>query len=273
VTTGNDPDYLPPADRIATFDNDGTLWVEVPAPPQYDFQIRKWIQEAQKNPSLASEEPYKAILEQDKAFFEALAIQDPTVVASVQDAFARTWVGTTPDVFAAEVSQWIDTVRQPKFEVGYTKLVYKPMLELFDYLKAHDFRVFVCSGGGLDFMRVFSETVLGVAKENVIGTEAEYEYKDGKLMRTGQFLGGIALGPSKPTHIFSRTGRLPAFAAGNMDSDIEMCEVAKFAILINHDDHNREFEYTKGAEKVLVKAKELGWTIVSMKNDWKTVFA
>jgi phosphoserine phosphatase len=135
------------------------------------------------------------------------------------------------------------------------------MLELFDYLQAHDFRVFVCSGGGLEFMRVFSETVLGVAKENDIGTEAEYEYKDVKLLRTGQFFGGLALGPSKPTHIFSKTGRMPAFAVGNMDTDIEMCEVSKFALLINHDDPNREFEYTKGAEKALAKAKELGWTI------------
>jgi hypothetical protein len=130
----------------------------------------------------------------------------------------------------------------------------------------------VCSSGGLDFIRVFSETVFDVAKENVIGTEAEYGYKDGKLLRTGQILGGLALGPGKPSHIFSRTGRMPALAGGNMDIDIEMFEVSKFAILVNHDDPDREFKYTKGAEKARVKAKELGWTIVNMKKDWNTVF-
>ena len=119
----------------------------------------------------------------------------------------------------------------------------------------------------------FSEKVLSVAKENVIGTEEEYEYKDMKRQRTGKFVGGLTLNPAKPSHIYSRTGRLPASAGRNMDGDIEMLEVSKFALLINHDDHNREFEYTKGVEKALAKDKELGWSIVSMKNDWKTVFA
>ncbi len=154
----------------------------------------------------------------------------------------------------------------------YVELVYKPMLELLDFLKAHGFRVFVCSGGGRDFMRVFAEETWGIYKENVIGTAAEYSYTDGKIVRAEHALGGLDVGPGKPEHIFAQTGRLPAFAGGNADVDIEMLTSARFALLVNHDDEEREFAYTNAAEKSLAKAKELGWTVVSMKNDWSTVF-
>jgi phosphoserine phosphatase len=147
------------------------------------------------------------------------------------------------------------------------------MLELFDLLRAHQFRVMVCSGGGRDFMRVFAEDLWGVYNENVIGTSAEYEYRDGKIVRTDRILGGLALGPGKPEHIFARTGRLPVFAGGNADVDIEMLECAKFALLVNHDDPDREYDYVHGAEKSLAAASELGWTVVSMKNDWASVFS
>ena len=146
-------------------------------------------------------------------------------------------------------------------------------MELLDYLKANDWRVFVCSGGGRDFMRVFAEETWGIYKECVIGSAAAYTYADGKIVRSEELLGSLDLGPGKPEHIFAQTGRLPAFAGGNADVDIEMLEVAKFAVLVKHDDAEREFAYTKAAEKSLVKAGELGWTVVSMKNDWSTVFA
>ncbi len=154
----------------------------------------------------------------------------------------------------------------------YVELVYKPMLELLDLLKANKFRVFVCSGGGRDFMRVFAEETWGIYKENVIGTAAEYTYSDGRIVRAGQVLGSLDVGPGKPEHIFAQTGRLPVFAGGNADVDIEMLSAAKFAVLVNHDDEAREFAYTNGAEKSLTKAKELGWAVASMKNDWTTVF-
>lgn len=167
---------------------------------------------------------------------------------------------------------WLATVKQPKLGVLYVELVYKPMLELLDYLKAHEFRVFVCSGGGRDFMRVFAEETWGVSKENVIGTAAEYTYTEGKIVRGEHALGSLDVGPGKPEHIFASTGRLPVFAGGNADVDIEMLSAAKFAVLVNHDDEAREFAYTSAAEKSLAKAKELGWTVISMKNDWSTVF-
>jgi phosphoserine phosphatase len=248
-STQDGPGFVAPADRIATFDNDGTLWVEQPMPPQFDFVFRKWADEAQKDPSLAREQPYKAIIEKDPAFFEGIATQEPEVVATLLKAFARSWSGTTPDEFEAQVRVWLTDVDQ-----------------------ANDFRVFVCSGGGREFMRVFAEETWGIFRENVIGSAAGYEYKDGRIVRTDQVLGGLALGPGKPEHIFAQTGRMPLFAGGNADVDIEMLTVARFALLVDHDDEEREYAYTKGAEKSLTKAKDLGWTVVSMKNDWTTVF-
>ena len=270
--TGDGPDFVPVADRIAAFDNDGTLWVEQPLPPQFDFVFRRWAEEIKADPSLASQQPYKAIIEKDPAFFEGVATQDPPVIASLLKAFARTWAETTPAEFDAQVHEWLATVKQPKLDRLYKDLVYKPMLELFDLLKDNGFRVFVCSGGGRDFMRVFAEETWGIYKENVIGTAAEYTYADGTMMRGEQVLGTLDLGPGKPEHIFAQTGRLPVFAGGNADVDIEMLSSAKFALLVNHDDPDREFAYTVSAEASLAKAEELGWTVVSMKDDWNTVY-
>jgi hypothetical protein len=264
--------FIEPPDRIATFDNDGTLWVERPMPPQFDFLFRTWGKAVQEDPSLASQQPYKAIVEKDEAFFQGLITQDPDVVQPLEQAVANSWGGTTPEEFDKDVRDFIDNVKQPKFGVGYTELVYKPMLELFDLLKANEFRAFICSGGGRDFMRVFSEEAWGVFKEDVIGSSAEYEYQDGKIVRLKTMLGGLALGPGKPAHIFATTGRLPLFAGGNADVDNEMLETAQFAMLVNHDDEAREYVYTQGAESSMEKAKQLGWTVVSMKNDWKTIF-
>ena len=266
------PGFVRAADRIATFDNDGTLWVERPMPPQADFLFRTWAKEAKEDPSLASQQPYKAVIEQDQEFFAALITQDPEAVLSLERAVARSWAGTGPKVFEAQVREWVETAKQPQLGVGYTELVYKPMLELFEYLRGYDFRVFVCSGGGRDFMRVFAEEIWGIFREDVIGSAPEYEFKDGRLLRTDQILGGLALGPGKPEHIFARTGRLPLLAGGNADVDIEMLSAASFGLLVAHDDKEREFAYREGAEKSLAAAKQLGWTVVSMKRDWATVF-
>ena len=224
------------------------------------------------DPSLAGIQPYKALVERDMAFFAGVGTQDPATIEALLNAFIRSWAGTTPEEFDADVRTWLATARQPKFDVPYIELVYKPMLELMELLTAHDFRVFVCSGGGRDFMRVFAEETWGVNKENVIGTAAGYRYTDGVIVRAAEALGGLDLGPGKPEHIFAHTGRLPVFAAGNGDVDIEMLESAKFALVINHDDDEREFAYTTGAEKALERAADLGWTVVSIKDDWNAVY-
>lgn len=260
------------ADRIAAFDNDGTLWSEQPLPPQFDFVFRKWGDEVAADHALAAVQPYKALIEKDNAFFARVGAQDPEVIETLLAAFARSWAGTTPAEFEAQVREWLETVKQPKFDVPYVELVYAPMLELIEYLKDNDFRVFVCSGGGRDFMRVFAEETWGIYKENVIGTAADYSYSNGSIVRAARGLGGLDIGPGKPEHLFATTGRLPVFAGGNADVDIEMLETATFALLVDHDDDEREFAYTSNAEKSVERAKELGWTIVSVKDDWKTVF-
>jgi phosphoserine phosphatase len=266
------PGFIAAADRIATFDNDGTLWVEQPMPPQFDFVFGHWAEEMKTDPSLAGKQPYKAIIERDPAFLAGVATQDPETIETLLQAFGRSWAGTTPEEFEAQVRHWLATATQPKLGVLYAKLVYQPMLELFDYLKANDFRVFVCSGGGRDFMRVFAEETWGVPKENVIGTAAEYRYTEGRMVRAEHALGTLDVGPGKPEHIYAQTGRLPAFAGGNADVDIEMLASARFALIVRHDDEDREFAYTDAAEASFARAAELGWTVVSMKNDWNTVF-
>jgi phosphoserine phosphatase len=270
--TSEGPDFVPVADRVAAFDNDGTLWLEQPLPPQLDFVFRKWAEEIKADPSMAAQQPYKAIIEKDPSFFAGISTQDPPVIKALLTAFARSWAGTTPEEFETQVNQWLVTVKQPTLGVLYKDLVYKPMLELFDLLKANGFRLFVCSGGGRDFMRVFAEATWGINKENVIGTAAAYAYVDGAMVRGEQVLGSLDLGPGKPEHIFAQTGRLPVFAGGNADVDIEMLECAGFGLLINHDDAEREFAYTASAEASMAKAEELGWTVVSMKDDWSTVY-
>jgi phosphoserine phosphatase len=265
-------DYVKPEDRIATFDNDGTLWVEKPTPVQLNFLFLAFARRVQNEPSLADKQPYKAILERDKIFSQNVIEQKPEAIISLEDALAREWSGKTPDEFEKEVKEFLATVEPEKFASNFTELVYKPMLELFDLLKDYKYRVFICSGGGRDFMRIISEEAWGIFKENVIGSASEYEYNNGTLKRTGTVLGGIALGPGKVEHIFARTGRLPVFAGGNGDVDIEMLESAKFKLFVNHDDDKREYAYENGAEKILAIAKEKNYTIVSMKNDWKEIF-
>jgi hypothetical protein len=183
----------------------------------------------------------------------------------------RFW--SNPAEFDAQVREWIATASQPKLGVSYLDLVYRPMLELFDLLREKEFRVFVCSGGGRDFMRVFAEETWGIFKENVIGSAAEYTYTNGEIVRAEETLGSLDVGPGKPEHIFAQTGRLPVFAGGNADVDIEMLESAQFALLIDHDDADREFAYTGAAEASLAKAADLGWTVVSMKDDWSTIYS
>lgn len=264
--------FIEPADRIAVFDNDGTLWVEQPLPVQLDFIFRALTQAAQAESSLAEKDPYKAILAQDPDFFAAVSQQQPDAIRALEEALARTWLGKTPEEFEEQVAAYFREVKSEHFGKPYPELVYKPMLELFEFLAANDFRVFVCSGGGRDFMRVIAEPAWNIPREHVIGSAPTYSYEDGVIKRGDQVLGGLALGSGKPEHIFAAAGRLPAFAGGNADVDIEMLESAAFAMLVVHDDADREFAYTKAAEKSVAAAKDQGWTLVSVKDDWKTVF-
>ena len=268
----NGPDYVPPSERIAAFDNDGTLWVEQPAPSQTGLLIGKLVEQVRADPSLAEVDPYKGIVTQDPEFMSALAQQVPEAIIAFLSGIGKAWEGTTPAAYEAEVRTFLSTSMHPRYDRPWTDLIYQPMLELFDLLRENEWRVFVCSGGGRDFMRVYAEDVLGVKRENVIGSAPEFVYKDGQLLRQNELHGNISLGPGKLEHIYARTGRTSLFAGGNGDVDLEMLQEARFRLVVVHDDNEREYVVTAGAEKLLSAGEQGGWTMVSMKDDWKTIF-
>ncbi|GHG27149.1 acid phosphatase [Streptomyces albogriseolus] len=272
AATEGSPGFVAPRDRVAVFDNDGTLWAEKPAPVQTAFVLGKLAERLEADPSLARERPYRAIADRDESYFRALNDQDPDAVASMVEAVGAAWEGTTFGEFEAEAARYLASWRHERFGVPYSGLVYRPMLELFDYLRAYGWRLFVCSGGGRDFMRVICEDTWGLPRENVIGSAPEFAYRDGVLVRRAALHGPVALGPGKPEYVLARTGRLPGFAAGNDDVDVELLRSARFALLVVHDDDVREYAYTDCAERARATAERSGWTTVSVKNDWNVVF-
>jgi len=268
----NSTQFIPRADRIAAFDNDGTLWVEQPVPAQTGLLVGKLVEQVKTDPSLATEQPYKGIVTKDPVFMHALAQQVPDAVLALLKGVGKAWEGTTPEAYEAEVKAYLAANKHPRFGVPWTDLVYQPMLELFDLLKQNDWRVFVCSGGGRDFMRVYAEEALGIYKENIIGSAPEFAYVNGQLLRHNKLHGNISLGPGKLEHIIARTGRTALFAGGNGDVDLEMLQAARFGLVVIHDDPEREYLVETACEKLIEAGKQGGWTMVSMKNDWKTIF-
>lgn len=268
ATTAGGADFVPPGERIATFDNDGTLWCEKPLYVQADFVFRKWKEMAAADKSLLDRQPYKAVVEGDREWLGAVLDHVPELLKGVSEAFG----GITTDEFESTAREFFDTVTHPTLGVAYTKVGYRPMRELLAYLEAKGFRVFICTGGGRDFVRVVSDELYGIPREQVIGSSAPITLRDGKLVRDPGVEQPIDDGPGKPVHIFARTGRLPLLAGGNADGDAAMLASARFALLVHHDDGEREFAYDEGAEHALAAAKENGWTVVSMKDDFARVF-
>jgi phosphoserine phosphatase len=262
------PAFVPEIDRIATFDNDGTLWCEKPLYAQADFVLRKWRAMVASDPGLAERQPYKALVEGDSEWLSSLTDHIPEIVQGVSEAFG----GLTTEAFEAEALDFFGEVRHPTLDIPYSTAVYAPMRELLRLLEANGFRVFICSAGGRDFVRAVCEKVYGLPRERVIGSSAPVELRDGKLVRTAGVEQPIDDGPGKPVHIWARTGRMPLFAGGNADGDIEMLASAGFALLVHHDDADREFAYDGGAERALAAAADHGWTVASMKDDFSTVF-
>jgi phosphoglycolate phosphatase-like HAD superfamily hydrolase len=260
--------FVPAPERIATFDNDGTLWCEKPMYPQADFLLRRWKEMAQAHPGLAREQPWKAVVEGDRAWLAGILEHVPELTRAVTEAFE----GITVEVFERAVRAFFDTARHPVLAVPYTRLAYQPMRELIDLLTAAGFEVYICSAGGRDFARVVSQEMYGIPRQRVIGSGTTLEYRHGEVYRTGGIEQPADIGRGKPVNIWARTGRKPLLAAGNADGDSAMLRTARFGLLIRHDDAGREFAYDAGSEKALVKAKQRGWTVVSMQNDFKVVF-
>jgi phosphoserine phosphatase len=260
--------FVSPAERIAAFDNDGTLWCEKPLYVQADFVFRRFMEMVAEDPRRAGTQPYKAVVEGDREWLMDVYGHVPELLSGVTEAFG----GITATAFDAAAREFFASATHPTLKRPYTQLAYRPMCELIDFLGANDFQVYICSAGGRDFVRAVCEQVYGLSRDRVIGSATALEYRDGDLYRTAGVEQPIDDGPGKPVHIWARTGRKPLLAGGNADGDVAMLESARFALLLHHDDPEREFAYEEGAKRALAAAQARGWTVVSMREDFRMVF-
>jgi len=280
VTTHGSPDFVPVAERIAVFDNDGTLWAEQPLYFQAFFVADRVRALAPEHPEWATEEPFASLLKGDvKA---ALAAGERAVVAMMM----ATHAGNTSDEFERVVRQWIAAARHPKTGRLLTEMVYQPMLELLAWLRANGFKTFIVSGGGIDFMRPWTERVYGIPPEQVVGSsiKTKFELRDGVpvLLRLPE-IDFVDDGPGKPVGIQRHVGRRPIAAFGNSDGDLQMLQWTaagpgpRLCLYVRHTDAEREWAYDRASsigrlDKGLDEATARGWTVVDMKADWKRVF-
>ena len=280
VSKEGTPDFVPPAERIAVFDNDGTLWAEQPMYFQLFFAIERIKALAPQHPEWKEKEPFASLLRGDvKA---ALAGGEHALVQIVM----ATHAGLTTEEFEKVVSDWITTAKHPTTGKLYTEMVYQPMLELLTYLRANNFKTFIVSGGGIEFMLPWAEKMYGIPPEQVIGSsiKTKFELRDGTpvLARLPE-LNFIDDKEGKPVAIQQHIGRRPIMAFGNSDGDFQMLEWTtagkgpRLALIVHHDDAQREYAYDRGShigklEKGLDEAPQRGWSIISMKNDWKNIY-
>jgi phosphoglycolate phosphatase-like HAD superfamily hydrolase len=278
-------DAVPVDERVAVFDNDGTLWCEKPMPIQLDFILRRLVAMAEAKPELQERQPWKAAFERDYGWFGKLMADhyagDDTNVRTLAGGILAAYEGISVEDFEQESDAFLRSAQHPTLERGYLETAYAPMVELLGYLEANGFSNYIASGGGRDFMRPISNDVYGIPRERVIGSASTFEYtsdEHGGTVRHKAEADYLDDGPQKPIRIWSRIGRRPLLAAGNSNGDIPMLDFtqhpdkASLRLLVLHDDAEREFEYTGGAEQALERADTSGWTVVSVKNDWATVF-
>jgi phosphoglycolate phosphatase-like HAD superfamily hydrolase len=288
TTTQGSPTFVPPAERIATFDQDGTLWVEKPMYTQVIYCLERVPILVKARPELADVEPFKTVMSGDREAIARLPTED------LEKILALTLTGMSVDEFRAEVAKWFDTARDPRWKRPYIELTYKPMQEVLQYLRANAFKTYIVTGGGQDFVRVYTERVYGIPPEQIVGTvgATKYDYgKDGKpvLIKEAKLLLNDNFG-GKPEGIHLMIGRRPLAAFGNSTGDREMLEYtkagsgARLSMLVLHDDAVREYAYGPAqglpeskvgtfTQQLYDGAKKSGWTVVSMKNDWKRIFA
>ena len=280
TSTDGSADFVPPAERIATFDNDGTLWGEQPMYFQAFFIFDRIKQLAPTHPEWKDKEPFASVLKGDLK--SALAGGERALLEMAM----ATHAGTTTEEFEKIVSDWANTAKHPKSGKHFTEMVYQPMLEVLAYLRANGFKTFIVSGGGIEFMRPWTEKVYGIPPEQVIGSsiKTKFELRNGTpvLARLPE-LNFIDDKEGKPVAIQQHIGRRPIIAFGNSDGDFQMLEWTtagkgpRLALIVHHDDAQREFAYDRGShigklEKGLDEAPQRGWSIISMQNDWKNIY-
>jgi phosphoserine phosphatase len=275
VTNENSPDYVPVNDRIAVFDNDGTLWNEKPLYIPLEYEIA-YIQEAVKaHPKMLNNKLYKGLATGNLAIMKEYSTFD-----LIHQLFAA-HDGQTENDYYQSVYTFLTKVKHPEFKQPYKAMVYSPMVELVQFLQDNEFKVFIVTGGEISFVRTVSEEIYNIPKENVIGSNVQLNYVSDsigqRLIRTGQVISANDK-HIKPANIGLHIGKKPIFAAGNSDGDYEMMEYTlsgegpSMAILVHHDDEVREYSYVRGTEKAVKDANEKGWHVISMKNDFKQVF-
>jgi phosphoglycolate phosphatase-like HAD superfamily hydrolase len=281
VTDKSSPGYVPPEERIAAFDNDGTLWSERPMYFQFFFVLDRVKALAPQHPEWKERQPFKAVLENDR---KALAASGER---GLMELAITTQTGMTTGEFEKIIKDWLVTARHPRFKRPFTDLVYQPMLELLAYLRENGFKTFIVSGGEADFLRPWAEKVYGIPPEQVVGSSVKLklEVRDGKpvLMRLPEF-DFVDDGPGKPVGIQKFIGRRPIASFGNSDGDLQMLqwtaagEGRRLMLLVHHTDAEREWAYDRQSpvgrlDKALDEAQRSGWTVLDMKKDWKRIFS
>jgi phosphoserine phosphatase len=284
VTTEGAPAYVPPEERIAVFDNDGTLWCEKPMPIELGFIVRRFGEMAQADASLRERQPWRAAAEGDLHWMGAAVEKhyhgDDADVKLLIAAITQAFAGVAVDDYSASADAFLRG-DHPTLGRPYTTLGYQPMVDLLRHLEDADFTTYIASGGDRDFMRPIAEEMYGIPAERVIGSSNSLRYLDDEHGGNVSYAAEPDVfddGPVKPVRIWSRIGRRPILAAGNSNGDVPMLRYAggpsrpALRLLLLHDDEEREFAYTGGAEKSLEQARSEGWTVVSIKDDWATVF-
>ncbi len=285
VTDAASPTYSPPAARIAVFDNDGTLWCEKPMYIQMDFILRKLAAAAEADPARRTRRPWQAAWAKDFAWFGAAMTKhyqgDDGDLRVLLGGVLALSDGQVVEEVEAAAQAFVEHERHPTLGLAYRDCIYQPMLELLRYLEANGFINYIVSGGGRDFMRGFAQDLYGVPRERVIGSTVAYRYvegEDGGAIVQRADLDVINDGPDKAVQIWNVSGRRPILAAGNSNGDLAMLRFAGGAtlpalrLLVVHDDADREFAYTAGAEQAMAAVQAHGWTAISMRDDWRAVF-
>jgi phosphoglycolate phosphatase-like HAD superfamily hydrolase len=282
VTSG--PDAVPVEERVAVFDNDGTLWTEKPMPTQLHYIVLQWVAQATADPSLASKQPYLAATSGDFAWLGTAIDKhyagDDSDLGVMIAAIAGVTANQSVEEYAASVSAFYRDALHLTLKRPYSKVIYQPMVELLGFLEANGFICYIVSGGERDFMRPMTMSNYGVPPERVVGSAFGLEYDaDAREVRYGSSLAWFDDGPEKPGRIWNRIGRRPILAGGNSNGDMPMLEYVSahprsLSLLVHHDDDSGRGDapYDKGAESALAEAPSKGFTVVSVKEDWETVF-